>query len=275
MSEFGCFELNKIYLSDCCEAIKRMPDESVDLTVTSPPYDNLRTYGNQENDWCMKKFYGLAKDIYRVTKSGGIVVWIVNDETVNGSETGTSFQQALYFREIGFCLHDTMIWKKICPYTHPNRYIQDFEYMFIFSKGKPKTANLICDRKNKWGGIAVHGTERLKTGETKQFSMIQKAKTIKEYGARYNIWDIPGEKNNRYGHPAPFPKKIAIDHILTWSNEGDIVLDPFIGSGTTAVACKNLGRNFIGFEINPKWHKIACDRLQNQDASGQLSLFTM
>lgn len=257
MSELLNYDFNRIYNMDCVEGMKMLDDESIDLTVTSPPYDNLRTYNGFT--W---NFESVAQQLYRVTKEGGVVVWIVADSTINGSETGTSFKQALFFKECGFNLHDTMIWKKISPFQHKNRYIPSFEYMFVFSKGKPKTANLICDRKNKWAGVAMHGTERQKNGKTKALSTVQKNKCVKEFGARYNIWDMPGDKNNKTGHPAVFPLNLAQDHILTWSNEGELVLDPFMGSGTTAVAAINFGRNYIGFEISDEYCRIANERIK-------------
>lgn len=194
-------ELNKIYNMDCIEGMKMLPDECIDLTVTSPPYDNLRTYNGFEWD-----FEATAKELFRVTKQGGVVVWIVGDSTIKGSETGTSFKQALFFKECGFNLHDTMIWQKISPFQHKNRYISCFEYMFIFSKGKPKTANLIRDRKNKWAGTQVHGTERQKDGNTKSLSVVQRNKVIKEYGARYNVWNIQPAKKQYNGTPRRIPR---------------------------------------------------------------------
>lgn len=254
---------------DCLDVLKNIASESIDLTVTSPPYDDLRLYNGYSFD-----FENIAKELYRVTKQGGVVVWIVNDSTINGSETGTSFRQALYFKEIGFNLHDTMIWQKISPFTHKNRYIACFEYMFVFSKGKPKTTNIIRDRKNKWGGTQVHGTERQASGETRRRSEVQISKKVKEYGARYNVWDIPAEKNNKTGHPAVFPVRIAKDHIVSWSNENDIVLDCFMGSGTTGVACVNTSRNFIGIELDKEYFNIAEKRiLKTQEEKARLDMF--
>lgn len=252
---------------DCLELLKCVSDNSIDLTVTSPPYDNLREYNNNIDQWSFEKFQKIARELYRVTKKEGVVVWIVNDATVNGSETGTSFRQALFFKEIGFCLHDTMIWQKPSPFQHKNRYIPDFEYMFVFSKGAKKSANLICDRKNKWGGVQVHGTDRLRNGQTKGRSTTQKSKAIKEFGARFNIWDNVPDKCNRTGHPAVFPLSLATDHILTWCNEGDTVLDPFMGSGTTGIACVNTGRNFIGMEIDEGYYNIASNRIDEAKSS--------
>lgn len=200
--------------------------------------------------------------MYRVTADGGIVVWIVNDATIKGSETGTSFKQALFFKECGFNLHDTMIWQKqTAPFQHKTRYIQVFEYMFVFSKGTNITANLIKDRKNKYAGTFVHGTERQVDGSTKNMSATQKSKVVKDFGARFNIWSITPEKNNKSGHPAVFPLQLARDHIITWSNEGDTVLDCFMGSGTTGVACINTNRNFIGIELEEKYFEIAKKRI--------------
>lgn len=253
---------------DCLEEMKKMQNEIIDLTITSPPYDNLRTYnGNYEFD-----FVNIAKELYRITKKGGVVVWIVNDATINGSETGTSFKQALYFKEIGFNLHDTMIWKKISPFTHKNRYISNFEYMFILSKGKPKTTNIIFDRKNKWAGVKVHGTLQQKNdGRLTEINGKKKNRVVKEYGARFNVWEIPPDKNNKTGHPAVFPINLVKDHLLSWSNEGDLILDCFMGSGTTGVVCKKLNRNFIGIEIDESYFNIAKKRIE--EAKEQITLF--
>lgn len=252
---------------DCLAKLKDIPENSINLTVTSPPYDNLRTYNDNIEQWCFEKFQNIARELYRVTKDGGVIVWIVNDSTIEGSETGTSFRQALFFKECGFCLHDTMIWQKPSPYQHKNRYIQDFEYMFVFSKGTKKHANLICDRKNKWGGTQIHGTERQRNGKTKNLSEVQKSKCVKEYGSRFNIWDIPPDKNNQTGHPAVFPLQLAQDHIISWSNEGDTVLDCFMGSGTTGVACVNTNRNFIGIELDEQYFNIAQERINKAKSS--------
>ena len=247
---------------DCLELMKHISDGSVDLTVTSPPYDNLRTYNGHIDQWNFEKFQAVARELYRITKDGGVVVWIVADATINGSETGTSFRQALYFKECGFNIHDTMIWQKISPYQHKNRYIQAFEYMFVLSKGTRKNANLICDRKNKHGGVQIHGTERRPDGSIRKLSDVQKSKVVKEFGARYNIWDIPGEKANKTGHPAPFPERLAQDHIISWSNQGDTVLDCFMGSGTTGKMAVLNNRNFIGIEIDEEYFKIAVRRIE-------------
>ena len=245
---------------DCLEFMKDIPDGSVDLTVTSPPYDNLRTYNGNIDQWNFEKFKAISKELYRVTADGGVVVWIVADATIKGSETGTSFRQALWFMECGFNLHDTMIWEKSTfSNPFPNRYHQVFEYMFIFSKGKPKTFNGIEDRKNKHGGAKVKPTVREANGEL--FS--RKEKTVAEYGKRFNVWQITEEKRNKMGHPAPFPEQLANDHIISWSNEGDTVLDCFMGSGTTGVACVNTGRNFIGIELDEGYFQIAKQRIEN------------
>ena len=250
----------KLYNEQCEKGMDRLADESVDLVVTSPPYDDFRKYKGFSFD-----FESVAKQLYRIVKQGGVVVWIVSDSTVNGSETGTSFKQALFFKEIGFNLHDTMIWQKISPFTHKNRYIADFEYMFVFSKGKPKTANLICDRKNKWGGTKVHGTlQQTSDGKLVEINGKAKGRLVKEFGARLNVWEIPAEKNNKTGHPAVFPRAIAKDHILTWSNKGDVVLDPFSGSGTTAIEAINNGRKFVGFEISEEYYQKSLQRIKSE-----------
>jgi site-specific DNA-methyltransferase (adenine-specific) len=236
--------------------MKSLPDASIDLTVTSPPYDNLRTYNGYSFD-----FEGIAKEIYRVTKDGGVVVWVVGDATINGSETGTSFKQALYFKEIGFNLHDTMIYEKDgIAFPDKNRYQQSFEYMFVLSKGKPKTLNLINDRKNISFGRKVTGTDRNADGTTRKASCF--GNPIKEFGIRWNIWRIASTKGNvKTGHPAMFPESLAYDHIVSWSNEGDTVLDCFLGSGTTGKVAKQLNRRFVGIEISPEYLEIASKRI--------------
>ena len=250
-------------LGDCLERMKEIPSGSVDLTVTSPPYDNLRTYNGNIEQWSFDKFQQIAKELYRVTSTGGVVVWVVADATIKGSETGTSFKQALYFKEIGFNLHDTMIWNK--PNSGSigslNRYEQTMEYMFVFSKGKPKTTNLIMDKPNKRAGEKQHGSIRQPNGNTIKTSNYGK-KNVNEYGRRKNVWLIPAVMgSDRCGHPAPFPIQLANDHITTWSNEQDVILDPFMGSGTTGIACKNTGRKFIGIEKDETYFKIAQDRI--------------
>ena len=246
---------------DNVEGMNLLDENSVDLTVTSPPYDNLRSYkGFQWN------FENVAKQLYRITKIGGVVVWVVGDSVINGSESGTSFKQALYFKEIGFNLHDTMIYEKCGNLPAKNRYIQSFEYMFIFSKGKPKTVNIIKDRKNNWGGSKTFGKSSFRNKDGTL--TIGRQREIAEYGSRTNIWKYAngygfGQKDKiAYQHPATFPEQLAIDHILTWSNEGDIVLDPFLGSGTTAKEAKLLGRNYIGFEVSQEYCDIANKRLE-------------
>ena len=260
----------KLFQGDCLELMKDIPDESIDLTVTSPPYDNLRTYNENIKQWNFEKFKDIAKELFRITKSGGVVVWVVADATVNGSETGTSFKQALFFKECGFNLHDTMIWEKptfTATGSLKVRYASVFEYMFVFSKGKPKTFNPIKDKINITAGKKKHGTIRQKDGSTKKQSSI--GKEISNYGIRHNVWKInPENSNKKRKHPAQFPEQLANDHIISWSNEGDIILDCFMGSGTTGVACVNTNRNFIGIELDEGYFEIAKSRICEVQTDG-------
>ena len=256
-----------LYNEDNCKAIKNVADNSVDLTITSPPYDDLRDY----HGYCFD-FETIAKELYRVTKPGGVVVWIVNDATVNGSETGSSFKQALYFKEIGFNLSDTMIWNK-GSFTDAKstlyRYPNVFEYMFILTKGSVKTFHSIKDRKTKHFGKETSVTKREKDGS---ISKIENIKTVGEYGIRFNVWEIPPVRmsDEQTGHPAPFPEELVRDHIISWSNEGDTVLDPFMGGGTTGAVCKQLNRNFIGMEISKEYFDIAKKRIENRGREEKL-----
>ena len=249
-------KVNEIYNENCLDTMARMKDNFIDLTVTSPPYDNLRIYKGYSFD-----FESVAKELYRTTKEGGILVWVVGDATIKGSETGTSFKQALYFKECGFNLHDTMIYEKdAISFPDKNRYQNSFEYMFIFSKGTPSKKNIIHDRKNISFGRKVTGTNRNAKGETKKASCY--GNNIKEFGARWNIWRIKTDKgNNKTGHPAMFPEQLANDHIISWSNENDLVYDPFMGSGTTAKMALLNDRYYLGSEISKEYCKIIEQRL--------------
>lgn len=252
------FEKNKIYLGNCLTFLKEMPNDYIDLTVTSPPYDNLRKYKTFEFN-----FKEIAKELYRVTKPGGVVVWVVGDATINGSETGTSFSQALYFKEIGFNLHDTMIYAKENPIPqNHNRYEQSFEYMFVLSKGKPKTFNPLTEP-TKNAGKTFDWGNRKTVMDDNQCRRDRKSEKIvvKDTKIRKNIftYSVGGGKT---GHPAVFPDKLAEDHILSWSNENDLVLDPFMGSGTTAKMCILNNRNYIGFEISEEYYNNSLEYLK-------------
>ena len=255
-------KLNKTYNMDNRDGMKLLPDNYIDLTVTSPPYDDLRSYKGCE--WNFEIFKEVAQELYRVTKDGGVVVWVVNDKTKNGSETGTSFRQALYFKEIGFNLHDTMIYAKNNPTpSKTNRYQPCFEFMFVLSKGKPKTFNPILEdkiykenRKKKWYNKSVDG-EQIKANVSQT-----------EKKLRLNIWNYSVGKHHTtqdsiaFQHPAIFPEKLAEDHILSWSNEGDIVMDIFAGSGTVHKMCKLNNRQYMGFEIAEEYINIENERLK-------------
>ena len=241
---------NTIFNENCLDTMARMPEEFLDLVVTSPPYDNLRAYKDAVGlTWNFTTFEKIATALYRVLKPGGVVVWVVADATVNGSETGTSFKQALYFKLLGFNLLDTMIYKTSKPPMPQNRYLPCFEYMFVFSKGKPKTFNPImvpC----KYAGKSHKSTIFNRDGTKRQYKTI-----VRPYKYKENIWEFhSGRKGNK--HPAIFPEQLAIDHIESWSNPGDIVYDPFMGSGTTALAAIRTGRNYIGSELGQEYYKL-------------------
>lgn len=258
-------ELNKIYNENCLDTMEKMPDNFVDLVVTSPPYDNMRTYNGYNFE-----FEKIAKELYRVIKWGGVVVWIVNDATIGGSETGTSFRQALFFKDCGFNLHDTMIWCKDgggAVGSH-STYNQNFEYMFVFSKGKPKAVNLITDKLNKTAGTMKKTGRRVADGSKKQ----EDSYRCPEKTKRNNWWLIvPNKEEGSEFHPAVFPEQLAAGHIITWSNEGDIVYDPFAGSGTTAKMSVVYNRQYIGSEISKEYAEKAIRRIKNEEI--QMKLF--
>lgn len=258
-----------VHRGNATEVLKSMESESIDLTVTSPPYDDLRTYGTSNLDWNWDTFSAIAEQLGRVTKDGGVIVWNIGDQTVNGSETGNSFRQALHFVDhVGLRLHDTMIWQK-SNFSNPssNRYHQVFEYVFILSKGKPKTFNPIKDRPNVYAGKqGSFGKNTVTQRDGSKKTRTRKVNT--EFGMRHNVWITPtagqDQSAKKWRHPAMFSEQFARDHITSWSNVGDTVLDPFMGSGTTAVAAIREERSWIGIEQNPEYIDIATKRIDNQ-----------
>lgn len=258
-----------LYLGDCIKILKDL-EVQADCVLTSPPYDNLRIYGGNHFEY--KKVIPM---ILKVLGEGSVCVWVSGDESVDGGETGTSFRQALLFQELGLKIWDTMIYQKNGPsYPAQNKYYQTFEYMFVLSMGKPKTINLIKDRVNRWYGQKWGKTRsrRLKSGE------LQHSDWYKEegerFGVRFNVWKYNTghgyEDPIAFGHPAIMPSLLAHDHILSWTNPSDLVIDPMMGSGTTGVVCLKQNRKFIGIEIHPDYFKIACDRIQKEHDQGKL-----
>lgn len=256
------FSNYNLLCGDASKVLATLPDACVDLIVTSPPYDNLRVYNGFAFD-----FESIAGQLARVLKPGGVLVWVVGDQVINGSESGTSFRQALHFKDVlGLNLHDTMIYEKdMFAYPDKKRYRQIFEYMFVLSKGVPKTINLIADRPNKYAGDTVRGGSRQSDGTLKQKSGASAGRVIADVGVRYNIWryTVGKNKSGDYddNHPAVYPEKLAADHILSWSNPGDLVLDPFIGSGTSGKMALLNGRRFLGIDISAEYIEMSRDRM--------------
>lgn len=274
MKQSDDIAINKVYHGDCLEVMPRLPRECIDLTVTSPPYDNLRNYSNTL-EWGEHIWKPVLKELYQITKPGGVVVWVVNDATINGSETGTSFKQALYAIECGFNLHDTMIWQK-STFANPSspsakRYHQVFEYMFVFSKGKPKTFNPIMDRPNKYAGKTSWGqtTYRDKNGNMRK----RKSYVYDEFGKRYNVWvkNTASQSQEFSDHPAVLATSVITDHILSWSNESDLVFDPFAGSGNTGAIAADLNRNFLMIEKNEEYYNMCMKKMENRRWKMKLS----
>lgn len=253
-----------LMLGDCAERMAGIPSGAISLTITSPPYDDLRSYKGHAWD-----FPRVASEIYRVTKPNGVLVWIVADATIKGNETGTSFRQALHFRDVcGFNLADTMIYHKTdvsFPRHGHRKYPGAFEYMFVFSKGPIGTFHMIRDRKNKLAGTVMSGTVREKAGTTKP--SLAAGKPVSDLGARSNVWGYStgyrksAAEDYVYAHPAVFPEALARDHIISWSNAGDLVMDPFMGSGTTGKVALQEGRRFIGIEVAQEYFDIARRRI--------------
>ena len=256
--------INQIICGDCLEVMKGLPDKCIDLTVTSPPYDNLRDYNGFSFD-----FEGIAKELYRITKDGGVVVWVVADATIKGSETGTSFRQALYFKEIGFNLHDTMIWEKASRIPTQDRYYNVVEYMFVLSKGKPSAMNFICDHKNSTEGQLRKKDKVINKGRNEKHD--DKFIVTPKYSRRSNIWRY-GTAGNGTKHPAIFPEQLANDHIISWSNPCDLVFDPMVGSGTTCKMAALNNRNYIGIDISEEYCELARERIRQHTAQLRLDV---
>lgn len=247
---------DNFFIGDCIEIMQKINDDSIDLTVTSPPYDNLRNYNGYSFD-----FDTIAKQLFRITKQGGVVVWVVNDK-INGGRSLTSFRQAIFFQDIGFNVHDVMIYaKKNTPFMRSNAYTNCYEYMLVLSKGKPKTFHPIMEQTVRNGFEMVVANKGADAQNNKVLKELKKEKT------RTNIWHyavgLGGTTKDReaFQHPAVFPEKLAQDHILSWSNPGDIVLDPMCGSGTTCKMAHVNNRYFIGIDISPEYINIAKSRL--------------
>lgn len=253
--------LNSIIEGNCVQVMKRFNDDFIDLTVTSPPYDDLRNYKG-----FVFPFENIAKELYRITKPGGVVVWVVADATIDATETGTSFKQALYFKEVGFNLHDTMIFRKRnpIPQIYRKRYNNEFEYMFVFSKGVVKTHNpLMVDCMH--AGLELNGTTYKNYSKNEQ-TREKLAKPVKDKKIKGNIWEyVVGkrqEDQEAKGHPAPFPCELVRDHIKSWTNQGDTVFDPMSGSGTTSRVAVEMGRNYIGIDISHEYCELARERIK-------------
>lgn len=252
-------EINKIYCGDCVQIMKEIPDNFIDLTVTSPPYDSLRDYKGYQFD-----FDNIAKELFRITKQGGVVVWVIGDSVIDGSETLTSFKQALYFKNIGFNIHDTMIYgKNAMPFPESNRYNQCFEYMFVLSKGAPSKFNPLKED-------TIHKKRTWSSTRNPDGSMSRmKYEMGKDERSRFNVWFYnvgymqSTIDNFAHQHPAMFPEELVEDHIRSWSNEGDLVFDPMCGSGTTLKMAKMNNRNFLGFDISQEYCDIANERVNN------------
>lgn len=268
--------LNKITNDNCKKVLTDFDDNTIDLVITSPPYDDLRDY-TKEAKWNYKNFQEIAKQLFRIMKVGGVVVWVVGDKVDKGNKSLTSFRQAIFFQEIGFNVFDVIIYEKTgSGPPHKNRYFNTYEYMFVLSKGLPKTINLLKDKKNKWANCKTYTnvTRREKDG-----TLTDKGrKTVNEMGVRTNIWKYTNGKGFStkdeiaYQHPAIFPEKLVQDHILAWSNEGDIVLDPFGGSGTVAKKAIELKRQWISIEISKEYCEIAEKRIKSVLCNTELSL---
>lgn len=268
-------DINKTYNENCLDTMSRMPDNFIDCTITSPPYDDIRNYNkkikglSEEFNGYSFPFEDIARELYRVTQKGGVVVWVVNDATHSGSETLNSFRQALFFKEIGFKMHDTMIYRKLNPMPNSGtRYQQMFEYMFVLSKGAPKTTNIsLRERSNKCEDKRTYRKKKFSRNQDGEFN--ENDYYVKEMVPDYNVWDFYVGWGNTtrddiaFEHPAIFPEELVKKHIESWTNEGDLIYDPFMGSGTTSKMCLLTNRNYIGSELSKEYCDIEEKRISH------------
>ncbi len=268
INKFGELELNEVYCYDSVIGMQQISENSIDLVVTSPPYDNLRDYNGYRFE-----FEKIAQHLYRVIKVGGIVIWVVGDKVKNGNRSLTSFRQAIYFQEIGFNVHDIMIYeKRNTPFMRSNAYTNCYEFMFVFSKGRPNTFNPLKTKTVRQGKEKLVANKKTDGVNNKVWGELNPQKTLT------NIWEyavgLGGSTNDKiaFQHTAIFPEKLAKDHIYSWTNEGDVVLDPMCGSGTTCKMAKLLKRNYIGFDISQDYVEIAKERLKLLDLQPMLDL---
>ena len=258
--------MNKIILGNCVKVMDQLEDESVDAFITSPPYDELRAYNGYSFP-----FEDIARKMYQKLAKGGVIVWVVGDAVMKGTESGSSFRQAIFFQELGLNIHDTMIYEKngssFPARRTGNRYSQVFEYMFVFSKGKPKTANLICDKPNKWSGYTSFGTSTNRNAKG-ELVKAKNRKPTPNFSPRHNVWKYnTGKKYTTnddfaFKHPAMFPESLAEDHVMTWTQEGDLIVDPFVGAGTTTKMAAINGRRWLGIDISEEYVDIANERMK-------------
>ncbi|UYN90434.1 MAG: site-specific DNA-methyltransferase [Anaerolineales bacterium] len=251
-------QVNTVYQADCVEFMAHMDAGSVSLTVTSPPYDELRDYNGYKFE-----FEKIAYSLYRVTQKGGVVVWVVNDKIKNGNRSLTSFRQAIFFQEVGFNVHDVMIYKKKnTPFMRSNAYTNCYEFMFVFSKGSPRVFSPLKTKTVRQGQEMLPFNKGTDGVNKKVLGELKPEKTLT------NVWEYAvgfgGSTRDKFAfeHPAIFPEKLAEDHIKSWTKEGDLVFDPMCGSGTTLKMAKIARRLYLGCDISADYVKLAKKRLK-------------
>lgn len=250
-------EVDHIYCGDCVELMKHIEPNSIDLVVTSPPYDSLRNY----NGFSFT-FEKIAAALHIVLKDRGIAVWVVGDKIEDGNRSLTGFRQAIYFQELGFKIHDVMIYeKKNTPFMRSNAYTNCYELMIVLAKKGPKTFNpIMVGTRRKGYEMLPHN--KMADGINKKI-----LGKLNETKVRNNIWQyavgLGGTTKDKiaFTHPAVFPERLAEDHILSWTNEGDVVLDPMCGSGTTCKMAMVNNRRYIGIDISEEYCNVARQRL--------------
>lgn len=249
--------MNRLHLGDCVAGMRTLPDGCIPLTVTSPPYDNLREYGGHTFD-----FGAVARELWRVTAPGGVLVWFTQDQTVGGGQTGTGCRQQLFLQDIGFRVYERIVMDRINPLPRTRHYSGVLEIAVVLSKGRPRSVNLLCDKPNRQAGAVYPTFCRSRSGRVDG-----RAKPIPRYGVRGVVWryTVGGPHSTAdlgdYAHPSVMPEAMAEDHIRSWSRPGDVVLDPFLGSGTTAKIALLNDRRYLGYEVHEPYFGIAHRRL--------------
>lgn len=306
--------LNKVICGDCLEVMKDIPDKSVDMVLTSPPYWSLRDYGTEGQIGLESTFQEYIKNLckifdetMRILKNNGTCWVVLGDTYISGGGASRHFgysdpkykngrngqhiepsafpqslppkslamipsRFAIEMQSRGWILRNEIIWHKpnAMPSSAKDRFTVDFEKIFMFSKNIKYKFNQqlepYLEPMNRWGGdkLKKSGISDWDVGTGQTSYRNRNMRPNKRGRNKRCVWSI-NTKPTGQKHYATYPDSLIKTPILAGSSKDDVVFDPFMGSGTTALVASELNRHFIGIEINPDYCKIAEDRLAQQE----------